>query len=129
MNWQGDEKIFARTPAAALVITAAGKNLSHGKSGITNSYAAALLLLMLGARTTVTPFHHQPEAQHPKSRSIHNNAGRSPHISGGKADIFYRRPRGAGAAAAGGPDGFTLQKLMLARACTHSWKVLNSQSQ
>jgi hypothetical protein len=21
---------------------------------------------MLGARTTVTPFHHQPEAQHPK---------------------------------------------------------------
>jgi len=27
---------------------------------------AALLLLMLGARTTVTPFHHQPEAQHPK---------------------------------------------------------------
>jgi hypothetical protein len=27
---------------------------------------AAILLLMLGARTTVTPFHHQPEAQHPK---------------------------------------------------------------
>ena len=27
---------------------------------------AALLLLMLGGRTTVTPFHHQPEAQHPK---------------------------------------------------------------
>src|SRR5207247_9891343 len=27
---------------------------------------AALLLLMLGAPTTVTPFHHQPEAQHPK---------------------------------------------------------------
>src|SRR6516162_8323944 len=27
---------------------------------------AALLLLMLGAHTTVTPFHHQPEAQHPK---------------------------------------------------------------
>ncbi len=27
---------------------------------------AALLLLMLEARTTVTPFHHQPEAQHPK---------------------------------------------------------------
>jgi hypothetical protein len=25
---------------------------------------AALLLLMLGALTTVTPFHHQPEAQH-----------------------------------------------------------------
>jgi nuclear transport factor 2 (NTF2) superfamily protein len=46
-----------------------------------------------------------------------------------RADIFYRRPRGAGAAAAGGPDGFTLQKLMPARACTHSWKVLNSQSQ
>src|SRR5690349_17893454 len=26
----------------------------------------AALLLMLGALTTVTPFHHQPEAQHPK---------------------------------------------------------------
>ena len=26
----------------------------------------ALLLLMLRARKTVTPFHHQPEAQHPK---------------------------------------------------------------
>jgi hypothetical protein len=23
-------------------------------------------MLMLGAHTTVTPFHHQPEAQHPK---------------------------------------------------------------
>jgi len=32
---------------------------------------AALLLLMLGARNTVTPFHHQPEAQHPKSSPIH----------------------------------------------------------
>src|SRR5262249_56980639 len=41
---------------------------------------AALLLLMLGARTTVTPFHHQPEAQHPKSSAIHNNAGRLPHL-------------------------------------------------
>src|SRR3974390_315946 len=29
----------------------------------------AALLLMLGARTTVTPFHHQPEAQHPKNLS------------------------------------------------------------
>jgi hypothetical protein len=52
-----------------------------------------------------------------------------PIFQGGKADIFYRRPRGAGAAAAGGPDGFTLQKLMPARSCTHSWKVLDSQSQ
>ena len=41
---------------------------------------AALLLLMLGARTTVTPFHHQPEAQHLKSSAIHNNAGRLPHL-------------------------------------------------
>jgi hypothetical protein len=31
----------------------------------------AALLLMLGARTTVTPFHHQPEAQHLKSSAIH----------------------------------------------------------
>jgi hypothetical protein len=41
---------------------------------------AALLLLMLGALTTVTPFHHQPEAQHPKSSAIHNNAGRLSHL-------------------------------------------------
>ena len=40
---------------------------------------AALLLLMLGARTTVTPFDHQPEAQHPKFLGIHKNAGRLPH--------------------------------------------------
>src|SRR3974390_2580116 len=30
---------------------------------------AALLLWCLGPVTTVTPFHHQPEAQHPKSFS------------------------------------------------------------
>jgi hypothetical protein len=35
---------------------------------------------MLGARTTVTPFHHQPEAQHLKSSAIHKNAGRLPHL-------------------------------------------------
>src|SRR6516162_2513817 len=67
---------------------------------------AALLLLMLGARTTVTPFHHQPEAQHLKSLATHKNAGRLPHLLaqsghslrcnamsafGGKADIG-RRP-------------------------------------
>ena len=27
-----------------------------------------------------TSFHHQPEAQHQKSRPIHNNAGRLPHL-------------------------------------------------
>src|SRR6516225_2584641 len=27
-----------------------------------------------------TSFHHQPEAQHPKSSAIHNNAGRLPHL-------------------------------------------------
>jgi hypothetical protein len=32
---------------------------------------AALLLLMLEAVTTVTSFHHQPEAQHLKSSAIH----------------------------------------------------------
>jgi hypothetical protein len=36
----------------------------------------------LGPVTTVTPFHHQPEAQHPKSSAIHKNAGRLPHLSG-----------------------------------------------
>jgi hypothetical protein len=28
----------------------------------------------------VTPFHHQPEAQHPKFLAIHKNAGRLPHL-------------------------------------------------
>src|SRR3974390_2103180 len=41
---------------------------------------AALLLLMLEALTTVTSFHHQPEAQHPNSSAIHKNAGRLPHL-------------------------------------------------
>src|SRR3974390_2533008 len=41
---------------------------------------AALLLLMLEALITVTSFHHQPEAQHPISSSIHKNAGRLPHL-------------------------------------------------
>src|SRR3974390_3724587 len=36
---------------------------------------------MLGARTTVTPFPHQPEAQHPKSFSYPQLAGRLPHLS------------------------------------------------
>src|SRR6516225_1965083 len=27
-----------------------------------------------------TSFHHQPEAQHPKSSAIHNNASRLPHL-------------------------------------------------
>jgi hypothetical protein len=31
----------------------------------------------LGPVTTVTPYHHQPEAQHPP---IHNIAGRLPHL-------------------------------------------------
>jgi hypothetical protein len=39
---------------------------------------------MLGARITVTPFHHQPEAQHLKSSAIHKNAGRLPHLLGVK---------------------------------------------
>jgi hypothetical protein len=29
-----------------------------------------------------TSFHHQPQAQHPKSSAIHKNAGRLPHLSG-----------------------------------------------
>jgi hypothetical protein len=39
-----------------------------------------------------TSFHHQPEAQHPKSSAIHKIAGRLPHLSGGEADIdgFWR---------------------------------------
>ena len=29
-----------------------------------------------------TSFHHQPEAQHPKSSAIHKLPGRLPHLSG-----------------------------------------------
>jgi len=42
---------------------------------------------MLGAHTTVTPFHHQPEAQHPKNLSaIHKLPADYP-IFWHKADI------------------------------------------
>jgi hypothetical protein len=41
---------------------------------------------MLGARTTVTPFHHQPEAQHLKSSAIHKPQADYP-IFWHKADI------------------------------------------
>src|SRR5664280_1381162 len=40
---------------------------------------AALLLLMLEV-VTRTSFHHQPEAQHPKSPAIYTPAGRLPHL-------------------------------------------------
>jgi hypothetical protein len=33
---------------------------------------------------TRTSFHHQPEAQHPKSSAIHKLAGRLPHLSDAK---------------------------------------------
>jgi len=42
---------------------------SRGKLGGSGATGDAALLLMLGARTTVTPFHHQFEAQHPKNLS------------------------------------------------------------
>jgi len=29
----------------------------------------------------MTSFHHQPEAQHPKSSAIHNYVGRLPHLN------------------------------------------------
>src|ERR1700746_2602501 len=48
---------------------------------------AALLLLMLGARTTVTPFHHQPEAQHPKIFQLSTSRRPITPSFGGKADI------------------------------------------
>jgi hypothetical protein len=55
---------------------------------------AALLLLMLGARTTVTPFHHQPEAQHPKFLALNKNAGRLPHLlaQSGHREAFSQCP-------------------------------------
>jgi hypothetical protein len=39
----------------------------------------------------VTPFHHQPEAQHPKSSDIHNNARPITPSFGGKANIGEMR--------------------------------------
>jgi hypothetical protein len=42
---------------------------------------------MLGARTTVTPFHHQPEAQHPKIFQLSTTRRPITPSFGGKADI------------------------------------------
>jgi hypothetical protein len=42
---------------------------------------------MLGARTTVTPFHHQPEAQHPKIFQLSTSRRPITPSFGGKADI------------------------------------------
>jgi hypothetical protein len=45
---------------------------------------------MLGARTTVTPFHHQPEAQHPKIFQLSTSRRPITPSFGGKADIDQR---------------------------------------
>jgi hypothetical protein len=53
---------------------------------------------------TRTSFHHQPEAQHPKSSAIHKLAGRLPHLlgvertlspplHGGDLSVAFRRCR------------------------------------
>ena len=34
-----------------------------------------------------TSFHHQPEAQHPKSSAFHKLAGRLPHLLGEKSSL------------------------------------------
>src|ERR1700720_2327463 len=61
---------FARdlhfSPDPARVIHNADARVLDRNVQSSKTVHAALLLLMLGARTTVTPFHHQPEAQHPK---------------------------------------------------------------
>ena len=49
----------------------------------------------------VTSFHHQPEAQHPKSAAIHKYVGRLPHLSAmcGRLHVgkgFFERYRTAG---------------------------------
>jgi hypothetical protein len=51
---------------------------------------------MLGARTTVTPFHHQPEAQHPKffsypqeRRPITPSLGSKADINGRQSDVCF----------------------------------------
>jgi hypothetical protein len=46
---------------------------------------------MLGARTTVTPFHHQPEAQHPKIFQLSTSRRPITPSFGGKADISGRQ--------------------------------------
>jgi hypothetical protein len=43
---------------------------------------------MLGARITVTPFHHQPEAQHPKIFQLSTRRRPITPSFGGKADIL-----------------------------------------
>ena len=47
----------------------------------------------------MTSFHHQPEAQHPKSSAIHNNAGRLPHLSANSGHrVLIRSPHRRGRA-------------------------------
>jgi hypothetical protein len=46
---------------------------------------------MLGARTTVTPFHHQPEAQHPKFFQLSTSRRPITPSLPPKADIAGRR--------------------------------------
>ncbi len=44
---------------------------------------------------TRTSFHHQPEAQHPKSLAIHKSAGRLPHLLGVKRTLQFDRAMSA----------------------------------
>ena len=43
----------------------------------------------------VTSFHHQPEAQHPKSAAIHKYVGRLPHLSAnnGRSKGLHTHPQ------------------------------------
>ena len=41
-----------------------------------------------GGRKCETSFHHQPEAQHPKSSAIHKIAGRLPHLTAPRLPAF-----------------------------------------
>jgi hypothetical protein len=50
---------------------------------------------MLGARTTVTPFHHQPEAQHPKIFQLSTSRRPITPSFGGIADINGRQSMSA----------------------------------
>ena len=62
---------------------------------MTLPFIAALISqsLLIGARTTVTSFHHQPEAQHPKIFQLSTSRRPITPSLPPKADINWRYPR------------------------------------
>ena len=70
----------------------------------------------------MTSFHHQPEAQHPKSPAIHNIAGRLPHLMArGHSDCRNECPL------FGGNVQFELQQLRKRRISTRNATMLTQR--